>query len=301
MGTIFKPYDDYCARFRELLASDRPIMAPGAFIPLVGIQAREAGFECLYFSGGAFSAGALGAPDVGLFTLTELAEAVRRLVAAARLPVIVDADTGFGEALNVARTVRELEDAGAAAIHIEDQRLPKRCGHLEGKELIPAREMAEKVAAAVKTRRGLSIIARTDARAIEGMEGAIARARLYREAGADAVFPEALRSEEEFAHFAHEVGGPLLANMTEFGQSPLLGVDQLSRMGYRIVIYPVSSLRIAAAAVGRFFETLMAKGTQAGMVPEMLTRAELYRLIDYQAYTDFDAGLTDPSDGSDRA
>jgi len=290
MATIFEPPGDLGAQFRSLLASGRTTMVPGAFSPLAAIQAREAGFECVYFSGAAFSA-SMGMPDLGLFTLTELSDAVRKLVAAGRLPVIVDVDTGFGEALNVARTVRELEDAGAAAIQIEDQQMPKKCGHLEGKQLIPAEEMAEKVSAAVKVRRGLSIVARTDARAVEGMDRAIARARLYREAGADVVFPEALQSQDEFGLFAREVKGPLLANMTEFGKSPLLGVQRLSELGYRLAIYPVSALRIAARAVERFYQELKAHGGQAEMVPEMLTRDELYRLIDYQGYVGFDAGL----------
>lgn len=290
MPTVFEPPEDYCARFRSILASGRTIMAPGAFNPLTAIQAREAGFECLYFSGAAFSAG-MGMPDLGLFTLSELADAVRKMVTAARLPLIVDVDTGFGETLNVARTVREMEEAGAAAIQIEDQQMPKKCGHLEGKLLVPAEEMAEKVAAAVKVRRGLSVVARTDARAVEGLDSAISRARLYREAGADVIFPEALQSEDEFARVAREVGGPLLANMTEFGKSPLIGVDRLAELGYQVVIYPVSTLRIAARAVETLLRELKARGGQADMVPDMLTRAELYRLIDYQGYMDFDAGL----------
>jgi methylisocitrate lyase len=290
MATIFDPPGDMCEQFRSLLASGRTIMAPGAFNPLAAVQAREAGFECVYFSGAAFSA-SMAMPDLGLFTLTELADAVRKLVSAGRLPAIVDVDTGFGEALNVARTIREMEDAGAAAIQIEDQQNPKKCGHLEGKQLIPAEEMAEKIAAAVKLRRGLSIVARTDARAVEGMESLIARARLYLEAGADVIFPEALQSEEEFALVAREVKAPLLANMTEFGKSPLLDIGRLEELGYRFVIYPVSALRIATRAVERFYRELKTRGSQADMVPEMLTRAELYRLIDYQGYVDFDAGL----------
>ena len=177
MATIFEPPRDLGAQFRSLLVSGRTIMVPGAFNPLAAIQAREAGFECVYFSGVAFSA-SMGMPDLGLFTLTELSDAVRKLVAAAQLPAIVDVDTGFGETLNVARTVRELEDAGAAAIQIEDQQMPKKCGHLEGKQLIPAEEMAEKVSMVVKMRLGLSIVARTDARAVEGMESAIARTNM---------------------------------------------------------------------------------------------------------------------------
>ncbi len=290
MPTIFESGEDLTGRFRSLLASGKTIMVPGAFSPLAGIQARDAGFECLYLSGAALSA-SMGMPDVGLFTLTELTAVVRALVSASRLPVIVDVDTGFGEALNVARTVREMEDSGAAAIQIEDQQMPKKCGHLEGKLLVPTEEMVEKVAAAARVRKGLSIVARTDARAVEGIESAITRAKLYREAGADIIFPEALQSEEEFALFAREVEGPLLANMTEFGKSPLLGVDRLQELGYQLVIYPVSALRIAARAVEQFYRELRARGGQADLVPEMLTRAELYRLIDYQGYTDFDAGL----------
>lgn len=290
MATMFEPRGDYASLFRSLLASGRTVMAPGAFNPLTAIQARDAGFECLYFSGAAFSA-SMGMPDLGLFTLSELSDAVRKMVGVARLPMIVDVDTGFGETLNVARTVREMEDAGAAAIQIEDQQMPKKCGHLEGKLLVPPEEMAEKVAAAVRVRSGLSIVARTDARAVEGFEAAVSRARLYREAGADVIFPEALQSEEEFARFARDVEGPLLANMTEFGKSPLLGIDRLSEMGYTLAIYPVSAMRIAARAVERFLQALRSNGGQTEMVPEMLTRAELYRLIEYERYIEFDEGL----------
>lgn len=231
-----------------------------------------------------------GYPE-GIPNRIELADAVRKLALACRLPVIVDVDTGFGETLNVARTIRELEDAGAAAVHIEDQQLPKKCGHLEGKLLVSAEEMARKVAAAVATRRGTLVIARTDARAIEGLQGAIRRARLYKAAGADIIFPEALQSEDEFAR---EIPGPLLANMTEFGKSPLVSATRLGELGYQIVIYPVSALRIALRAVEAFLAGLRDHGGQAEMVEQMLTRAELYDLINYQEYVDFDSRLQRP-------
>lgn len=290
MPILFQPRQDYPAILRKLVATRAGLPVPGVFSPLVGIQARQAGFECLYLSGAALSAG-LGMPDLGLFTLSELSWQVERTVDVARLPLIVDADTGFGETLNVARTVRQLESAGAAAVQIEDQELPKKCGHLEGKQLVSPEEMAEKVAAAVAVRTGMLVIARTDARAIEGVEGAVRRAQLYRQAGADIIFPEALESEEEFALVAREVPGPLLANMTEFGRSPLIPAQRLGELGYQLVLFPVGTLRIAMRATEGFLKSLAGSGTQRGMVGEMLTRQELYDLIGYQDYVDFDEGL----------
>jgi methylisocitrate lyase len=230
-------------------------------------------------------------PDIGLVTLDELARAARQIVRVTRLPLIVDADTGFGSALMVMRTVRELEGARCAAIQIEDQVDPKRCGHLEGKQVLELEAFAEKVAAAARARQHLVVIARTDARATHGFDEAVRRGLAYREAGADVIFPEALESEEEFAAYARAVPGPLLANMTEFGKSPMLDAARLAALGYRLVIFPVSAARVAALQVRAFYRDLLREGTQAAWLDRMLTRAELYELIDYDGYAALDRGL----------
>jgi len=293
---VTSPPTEHPARqLRRLLATGDVLVAPGVFNALVARIAQRLGFRVLYFSGAAFSA-SLGLPDLGLFTLNELADAVRWVVRATGLPVIVDADTGFGEALNVLRTVRELEAVGAAAVQIEDQVLPKRCGHLEGKEVLPAEAMAEKVAAAVQARRELLVVARTDARATHGLAEAIRRARLYREAGADIIFPEALTSEAEFRAFAEAVPGPLLANMTEFGKTPYITVEQFRRWGYQVVIFPVSTLRVTARAVEDFLRDLRDKGTQVDWLDRMQTRADLYDLIGYADYEALDRRLAASSE-----
>ncbi|MBI4202326.1 MAG: methylisocitrate lyase [Chloroflexi bacterium] len=278
-------------RLSHLLETEGVLMVPGAFNPLVGLMARNIGFKALYLSGAAFSA-SLALPDVGVFTVDELAREVRWLARSTGLPVIADCDTGFGETLNVMRAVRELEGAGAAAVQLEDQVMPKRCGHLEGKEVVPAERMAEKVAAAVRARRHLLVIARTDARSINGMEDAVRRAKLYRQAGADIIFPEALETEEEFGAFAKAVGGPLLANMTEFGKTPYLPAKRFGELGYKIVIFPVTALRIAAAAVEEALGEIYRRGTQEHLLGKMQTREELYRLIGYRDYEAVDRGLS---------
>ncbi len=277
-------------RLRRRLEEGRVVVAPGVFSPLVAVAARRLGFEALYVSGAAFSA-SLALPDLGLVTLTELADFVRKAYRACELPLVVDADTGFGEALNVVAAVRELEWAGAAAVQLEDQPLPKRCGHLLGKSVVPAEEMARKVAAAASAREHTLIVARTDARAVEGLEGAVRRALLYREAGADVVFPEALESEEEFAEFARRVGGWLLANMTEFGRSPYLTARRLEELGYRMVIFPVTALRAAMKAAEEALRVLREEGTQVGILDRLQTRAELYDRIGYHEYERWDAEL----------
>jgi methylisocitrate lyase len=260
-------------------------MLPGVFNPLVARMAERAGFQAVYLSGAALSA-SLGLPDVGLVALPEFVDAARAITAATDLPLVCDADTGFGEALNVERTVREFEAAGVAGIHLEDQQLPKRCGHLSGKQLVEPQEMAAKLRAAAVARKDgdFFLIARTDARGVNGFADAVKRALLYRDAGADAIFPEALESAEEFATFAKDVPGPLLANMTEFGKSPLLTAHQLADLGYRLILYPVSALRVALKSVAEFFSKLGRDATQAGDVPNMLTRAQLYDLLDYTGY-----------------
>jgi methylisocitrate lyase len=271
-------------RLRQAWAAE-PIMVPGVFNALVAIMAERLGFRAVYLSGGALSA-ATGVPDVGLLTLPEFVEQARTIGLATSLPLLADADTGFGEALNVERTVRLLEAAGAAGIHLEDQQLPKRCGHLSGKSLIDPVAMAAKVRAAVAARRDpdFVIVARTDARGVTGFDDAVGRARLYLEAGADAIFPEALESADEFARFARAVPAPLLANMTEFGKGPLLDFTALAGMGYRMVLYPLTAFRAALRAARDTLADLRQKGHQRDRLPEMLTRAELYDLLGYSDY-----------------
>ena len=266
--------------------NDRPIMIPGAFNALTAKMAERLGFAAVYLSGGALSAGGVGLPDVGLLTSTEFADAAAILARATNLPLLCDADTGFGGAIHAERTVRLYEGAGAAGLHLEDQRMPKRCGHLTGKSLVEPDEMVEKIRAAVAGRRDpdFVIIARTDARSVEGFASAVERARAYREAGADMIFPEALESEAEFAAFARELPVPLLANMTEFGRSPLLDFDRLAESGYRAVLYPLTPFRAAMKAAEQTLIALRDRGTQRGEIERMQTRAELYELIDYAGF-----------------
>ncbi len=267
-----------------------PIAVPGVFNALIGRMAERLGFQALYLSGAALSA-SLALPDVGLVTLTEFVEAARGIAAATRLPLLCDADTGFGEALNVERTVRLFENAGAAGIHLEDQELPKRCGHLSGKQLVNAEVMAAKLRAATSARRDADfvIIARTDARGVAGFDEAVRRARLYVEAGADVIFAEALESRDEFAAFAKALGPvPLLANMTEFGRSPSLDFTDLAELGYRLVLYPVTTLRVALRAVEAVLQDIRTEGHARDHLKQMLTRAELYELLDYAGYEERD-------------
>ena len=265
------------------------VAVPGVFCPLVAKMAERMGFQVVYLSGGGLSA-SLGLPDIGLITLTEVAQQAQAICQATSLPLICDADTGFGSSVNVERTIRQLEAVGVAGLHLEDQELPKRCGHLSGKTLISAEEMVAKIHAAVAARRdpSLVIIARTDARSVQGLEEAIRRAKLYKQAGADVIFPEALESSEEFAVFGREVGGPLLANMTEFGRSPLLDRTSLEQWGYRLILYPLTALRMALRAVETTFRCLSAAGHQRELLPQMYTRAELYDLLDYTGYEERD-------------
>jgi methylisocitrate lyase len=269
---------------REAWAA-RPIQVPGVFNALVARMAERIGFSAIYLSGGALSA-AFGVPDIGLVTLTEFVEQARIITQTTTLPLLCDADTGFGEALNVERTVRLFENAGVAGIHVEDQQLPKRCGHLSGKQLVEPEMMAAKIRAAVAARgdAGFVIIARTDARGVTGFDDAVRRARLYRDAGADAIFPEALENADEFAAFARTVSAPLLANMTEFGRSPNLDFTTLAGLGYRMVLYPLTAFRAALAAARRTLTELHNQGHQRDVIPQMLTRAELYDLLDYKDY-----------------
>jgi len=278
-------------RFRALLERGGILGLPGAQNGLAAQQAKRAGFEALYLSGAAMTA-SMGLPDLGIITVDEVCFFIRQVTRASGLPVLVDGDTGYGEALNVMHMVRSFEDAGAAAVHIEDQLLPKKCGHLNDKKLADARDMAAKVAAAAQARRHLFLIARTDAAASEGLEGAIARAKLYVEAGADAIFPEALNTREMFEAFAKAMPGvPLLANMTEFGRTPFFTADEFRAMGYSMVIWPVSSLRVAAKAQEELYATLRRDGTTEAMMPRMQTRAELYATIGYHDFEALDASI----------
>jgi len=278
---------------RKLLSGKRIVVAPGVFSPAVAKLAEKTGFKALYFSGAGFS-NLLALPDLGVTTLTEVARATHEITTQVEAPLIVDADTGFGEALNVARTVEELKYAGAAAVQIEDQVLPKRCGHLEGKELVDADEMIKKVISAKDAAaKDLLLIARTDARNVEGMDGAIERAKLYSKAGADMIFPEALETREEFAEFRSRISLPLMANMTEFGKTPYMDAKEFESMSYNMVIFPVTAFRSMMKAVKETLQTLKAKGTQKGMLEKLMTRQEFYKLIDYYRYEQADKRALD--------
>ena len=270
------------ARLRGLIVKGCVAM-PGVPNAAVARQVERAGFDAVYISGAGMANATAGVPDIGLLTSTEVAQLAGYIANAVKIPAIVDADTGFGGAENVARTIRELEKADLAGCHIEDQEFPKRCGHLAGKSLVDVDEMAERIKAAVRVRRDQDffIIARTDARAVEDFGRTVERARSYVEAGADGIFPEALQSSEEFKAFAREVKAPLLANMTEFGKSPLLSFKQLSDCGYRMVIFPMSAFRVSMKASEEFLHDLKKRRTQSGWLDKMQTRKELYELLDY--------------------
>ena len=259
------------------------VMVPGAFNALVARAVREAGFEACYISGGA-TANVAGYPDIGLVTLTEMARTIREIVDASGIPVIADADTGYGEVECAVRTVVEYGRAGAAGLHVEDQVFPNRCGHLDGKDLVPAEAMAEKVRAMSEHRvhPDFVVIARTDARHVTGFEDAVRRAAMYREAGADMIFPEGLQSEREFADFAKACPGPLLANMTEFGKTPDITAERFGELGYRVVIYPLSMMRLAMGEVARGLAALRRDGSVRESLPRMQTRKELYALLGYE-------------------
>lgn len=278
---------DLVARLRALL-DRRPLVLPGAHDALSALIAKRAGFEALYLSGAAYAA-SRGLPDLGLVNSEEVARRARDIVRATDLPLLVDIDTGFGGVLNVARAAREMVEARVAAVQIEDQDMPKKCGHLSGKSLVPAEEMVQRIRALKESAPSLFVVARTDAHAVEGLEGAIERARRYASAGADALFPEALTSEAEFRAVREAVPDvPLLANLTEFGRTPYYSAQDLAAWGYDMVIFPVSSLRVAAKAMEELYRHLRATGSTRELVPKMQTRAELYETIDYFAYEGFD-------------
>ena len=262
-----------------------PLVIPGVFNALVARMAERLGHRAVYLSGGALSA-AFGVPDVGLLTLSEFVQEARVIARATTLPLLCDADTGFGEALNVERAVQLFEEAGVAGIHLEDQQLPKRCGHLSGKSLVAPQEMAAKIRAAKAAKRDpdFVIIARTDARGVNGFDDAVQRAKLYLQAGADAIFPEALENADEFAAFAKAVDAPLLANNTEFGKSPNLSAQTFAELGYRMVLFPLTAFRTALKAAHDTLADLQTLGHQRDRLPHMLTRAQLYELLGYSGY-----------------
>ncbi|WEK61042.1 MAG: methylisocitrate lyase [Candidatus Microbacterium colombiense] len=278
--------------FRERLASGELLRFPGAFNPLSARLIAEKGFDGVYISGAVLAAD-LGLPDIGLTTLTEVAGRAKQIARMTDLPAIVDADTGFGEPMNVARTIQELEDAGLAGAHIEDQVNPKRCGHLDGKSVVDENTAIKRIRAAADARRdeNFLIMARTDIRAVEGLDAAIDRAKALVDAGADAIFPEAMRTLAEFEAMASALDVPILANMTEFGKSELFSAAQLQSAGVSIVIWPVSLLRIAMGAAGRALDTLNDEGHLTSKLGEMQHRADLYDLIDYESYNHFDSGV----------
>ena len=267
---------------RELIAKGA-IAIPGVPNAAVARQVEQVGFDAVYVSGAGMANATAGMPDIGLLTLTEVAQLAGYIAKAVKIPAIVDADTGFGGSENVARTIHELERAGLAGCHIEDQEFPKRCGHLAGKSIIDLEEMVEGIKAAVAARHDpdFMIVARTDARAVEDFDRTVDRAQNYLAAGADAIFPEALQSAEEFRDFANEIDLPLLANMTEFGKSPLLSFEELSDFGYRMVIFPMSAFRVAMKASEEFLRALKKSGAQSDWLEKMQTREELYELLDY--------------------
>ena len=283
---------DKRAALRERLASGELLRFPGAFNPLSARLIERKGFEGVYISGAVLAAD-LGLPDIGLTTLTEVAGRGKQIARMTDLPAIIDADTGFGEPMNVARTIQEMEDAGLGGLHIEDQINPKRCGHLDGKAVVDEGTALKRIRAAVDARRdpNFLIMARTDIRAVEGLDSAVDRAKKLVDAGADAIFPEAMRTLEEFEAIRNAVDVPLLANMTEFGKSELFSVDQLRDVGMNIVIWPVSMLRIAMGATGRALDELTTEGHLRGKLDEMQHRADLYDLIDYEAYNHFDTSV----------
>lgn len=276
--------------FRKLLDRPQILQIPGAHNGLAALQAKMTGFEALYLSGAAMTA-SMGLPDLGIITVNDVCFFLRQIVRASGLPVLVDGDTGYGEVLNVMHMVQSFEEAGAAAVQIEDQQLPKKCGHLNDKKLASAYDMAAKVAAAAKARRHMVIVARTDAVASEGLDAAVDRANMYLEAGADAIFCEALTSADMFREFARRVKAPLLANMTEFGRTPFFTAQEFEQMGLKMVIWPVSALRVAAKAQQALYQAIQKDGGPQNMIDAMQTRAELYATIGYHDYEALDASI----------
>ncbi len=278
-------------KFRTLVQEPGILQIPGAHDAMAGLMAKRAGFEALYLSGAAYTA-SRGLPDLGIVNSDEVADRAREIIRATKLPILVDIDTGFGGVLNVARTAREMEEAGVAAVQIEDQDLPKKCGHLNGKKLVTQEEMIQKIKTIKQVAPSIVIVARTDARAVEGLDEAIARTKAYIAAGADAIFPEALQNQEEFKRFAAEIDVPLLANMTEFGKTPYYTAEEFEAMGYSMVIYPVTSMRVAAKAYERVFGLIKEQGTQKEALDDMQPRSELYDTISYDDFEALDSTIS---------
>ncbi|MDM5302407.1 methylisocitrate lyase [Bacillus subtilis] len=279
--------EELAVRFRKLMSAPDILQIPGAHDGMAALLAKEAGFSAVYLSGAAYTA-SRGLPDLGIITSTEMADRAKDLVRAADLPLLVDIDTGFGGVLNAARTAREMLEARVAAVQIEDQQLPKKCGHLNGKQLVSIKEMAQKIKVIKQAAPTLVVVARTDARAQEGLDAAVKRSAAYIEAGADAIFPEALQTENEFRQFVEHISVPLLANMTEFGKTPYYRADEFEAMGFDMVIYPVTSLRAAAKAYARLFDLIKERGSQKEGLHHMQTRKELYETISYYDYETLD-------------
>tara|TARA_R110000868_G_scaffold10313_19_gene50735 strand:- start:13032 stop:13940 length:909 start_codon:yes stop_codon:yes gene_type:complete len=280
------------ATFREELATGRLLQFPGAHAPIVSLAIEDQGFDGVYISGAALSA-ELGLPDIGLTTMSEVTQRGRQIARVTDLPSLIDIDTGFGEPMSAARTVQELEDLGIAGCHLEDQVNPKRCGHLDNKSIVPTREMTMKIRAASDAKKDSNflLMARTDARASEGLDAALDRAKAYIDAGADAIFPEALQDMSEYEKVRAALDVPLLANLTEFGKTPLLTKKELEDLGYNIAIYPVTSLRLSMKAVEDGFAAIRQQGSQKDIVDRMQTRARLYELIRYEDYNAFDQDI----------
>ncbi len=276
------------ARFRAALDAESPLQVAGAITAYAGLMAKRVGYKALYLSGGGVAANSLGVPDLGISTMEDVLTDACRIVEATHLPLLVDIDTGWGGAFNIARTIRSFERAGVAAVHIEDQVGQKRCGHRPGKEVVPKDEMVDRVKAAVdaRTDRDFVIMARTDAAAVEGIDAAIERAAAYVEAGADMIFPEAMKTLDDYRKFKAAVKVPILANLTEFGSTPFFTVDELRAADVDIALYCCGAYRAMNKAALNFYETVRREGTQKSIVPQMQTREELYDFLGYHAYED---------------
>lgn len=279
--------EELANQFMKLVQDEKIVKVPGAHDGMAALIAKQAGFKALYLSGAAFTA-SKGLPDLGIMNSNELADRAEELIRATNLPLLVDIDTGFGGVLNTIRTALEMYEKRVAAVQIEDQKLPKKCGHLDGKQIVSTEEMVQKIKAIKEVAPTLVVVARTDAVSVEGVDSAILRAQEYVEAGADIIFTEALTSAEDFVHFREKVDAPLLANMTEFGKTPYYTAEEFEEFGYEIVIYPVTSLRVAAKAYERVFNDIMHKGTQKDRLQDMQSRKELYDTIKYYDYEDLD-------------
>ena len=282
--------NDPVSDLKALLKSGEAVPVPGVTDPLTSIIADRMGFKCIYFSGAAFSA-SLGIPDIGLFSIDQLIDSVKWITRSTNLPLIVDIDTGFGDVVNVIRVIKELEYLGVAAVQLEDQVSPKRCGHLDGKQIVSEQQFVEKLGAALEARENMLVIARTDSRDVYSFDESVKRGILYRNSGADVIFPEALENIDEFKQYAMRINTPLLANMTEFGKSPLLSVKELGDIGYNLVIFPATGQRAALGAVKRVFTDIKETGSQIGSISGMMDRSEIYNLIDYDDFIKLDSKI----------